>query len=75
VALKVRKSFKNYDMKTHVEQYDVHFLKIQVYTHALKTKILYVAHTAENFWVRPCLHHKNKFKLETLDTTNMPQLL
>lgn len=42
-------------MKTHIEQYDVHFLKIQVYTHALKTKILYVAHTAENFWVRPWL--------------------
>jgi len=26
-------------MKTHIEQYDVHFLKIQVYTHALQTKI------------------------------------
>jgi len=27
-------------MKTHIEQYDVHLIKIQVYTHALKTKIL-----------------------------------
>jgi len=66
----MRKLFNIYDMKARIEQCDVHFLKIQVYMYALKTKLLYMAHTTEKFWVRHCVRQPTSVNRTNLITTD-----